>query len=109
MQGITITEEFNEEITYLNSFKETQLFLKELDFKRIGVIDTSSNRAFTVLVGEDGIIQHVENGLNEEEVLIKANFARIKNSVENNDFDSIRNHVEIPFKIRLKIFFMRWF
>ena len=109
MENMAITTEFNEEIKFINSFKESQLFLKELDYKRIGIIDTSTSMIYTAVIDEDGIISHIEQGLNEPETIIKVNIPKVENAIINNNFIEIKNHIQLPFKVKLKILLMRWF
>ena len=109
MQDITITNEFNNEIEFVNSFKETQLFLKELDYKRVGVIDVSVGISYTAVISEEGIISHIELGLNEPEVVIEADIDQIRNNIEANNFMAIKDNIHLPFKVKLKILMMKWF
>ena len=102
-----VTSIFDEEIKLLNSFKKTQLILKNLDYNRIGLIDTSTGKAYTIVV-KDGIILHIEDGLNDEEVIIKANVPFIKKSAENNNLNAVFNSIEVPFRVKLRLFFARF-
>lgn len=108
MENAVITNEFDEEIAFINSFKESQMFFKELDYKRIGIIDLSTNMAYTIVI-EDGIILHVENGLNEPEAIIKANIPKIRDAILRNNFIELKNYIQIPFKVKLRILLSRWF
>jgi len=103
------TNNFDEEIAIANSYKETQLFLKELDYERIGIIDTSTNEQYTIIISNEGIIERVEIGLNEPETIIRADMPMARKRVVENNFIGLRNYVKIPFKVKLKIILMIWF
>jgi len=109
MQNIQFTNEFSEEIKFINSFKESQMFLKELDYGRIGVIDISTNIGYTDIITQEGIISHLERGINEPEAIIRVNIPKVAKSIENNNFAELKNLIHIPFKLKLKILLMRWF
>ena len=103
----TVTDVFDEEIRLLNGFKRTQLIIKNLDYERIGLIDTSTGKAYTIVI-KDGIILHIEEGLNDEQTIIKANMSFIKKSAENNDFNGVFNSIQVPFKVKLRLFIARF-
>ena len=109
MESIILSDEFNEEIKFINGFKESQLFLKELDYKRIGIIDTSTNMIYTAIIDENGIISHIEQGLNEPEAIIKINIPKVRKAVMSNNFMELKNQLQLPFKVKLRILLMRWF
>ena len=103
------TMQFDEEIAIANSRKEPQLFLKELDYRRIGLVDVSNGETHTILISDEGIIQGVEIGLNEPETIVRADLPMIEELISEGNFRGIKSYIWMPFRMKLKIMLMRWF
>ena len=102
-------EDFEEDIRLLNSIKEVQLVLKELDYRRIGFINKDDNSQFTFFINEEGKITKVSEGLLEPDVILKGSLSKIKKSAEQGNYAAIKKQVDVPFKVKFKLMIMKIF
>ena len=100
--------EFDELINQVNSYKVIQSLLKELDYTRLGFIDTDTNNHYTIFVGDDGIIQGVYVGLIQPQATLKGSINGITQHIQNGDLVGLKNSVEIPFRVKIRLLLMRF-
>ena len=113
MQETTIEQihDFDEYINLANDQKQVQLILKELDYERIGFIDTDTSKEYTVFISVEGIILGVWEGLINPEITLSGSLIQIKYKAINQDFFGIAKSINIPFQVKLKLLIykiLRW-
>jgi len=103
------TDRFNDDIRHLNNNKEIQLILKELDYRKIGFINIDSQKSYTILINQEGIINGVLEGLEEPEIIIRGSYMGISEGAKQGNIRIIKQNLKIPFKLKMKLAWMKVF
>lgn len=107
LQPIIDDGRFENYIKIANSNKETQLLLKELDYEKIGFVDEDTNKAYTFFIDMEGKIYKMQKGLIEPDVTLEGSLNKIENAYNKGNYNKINKLLKMPFKMRLKLFWMR--
>ena len=97
--------EFNDMVIFLNSYKDTQFILKELGYNRLAFTDTDTNKGYTIVINDEGIITGVYEGYLNPEEYFSGSVKTIKAYVDSGSYMAIRNEITIPFRVKLKLLF----
>ena len=101
--------DYDSEIQTLNSYKQVQLALKELDYRRMGFVDTDTGQEYTVFISQEGLVEGIYAGNIESEVQISGSLSRIKERVQNQQFDALKSELQIPWSLKMKLLLTMWF
>jgi hypothetical protein len=101
--------DYDSEIQTLNSYKQVQLALKELDYRRMGFVDTDTGQEYTVFISQEGLIEAIYAGNLESEVQISGSLSQIKERVQNGQFDALKSELQIPWSLKMKLLLTMWF
>ena len=96
-------------ISEANHDKYVTSLLKELDYRRIGIVDTDTGKAYTLFTNQEGYITGMKRGLITPESIFKGSRSKIEQAHKNKDYGLIRELTEIPFRVKMKMVIMRWF
>lgn len=105
----TETHIFNEYVNEYNKQERLNSIVAELDYERIGIINTDNNFIYTIYIDEQGKITKVVNGFDDVDFIAKLSIKRIKSLTEQGRFEDLPNEIKLPFKVKLKILKALWF
>ena len=90
-----------------NSNKEAQLLLKELDYEKIGFIDEDTNKAYTFFIDMEGKVYKMQRGLIGPDVVVEGSLKGLENAYNEGNYYKMQKLLKMPFKMRLKLMWMR--
>ena len=91
------THEFDDTIKFLNTIKETQMILKELSYTNLAFTDTDTNKEYTIIISQEGLITGVYEGYVNPEEYFSGSLSTIKAYAESQSYMAIKQEVNIPF------------
>jgi len=97
------THEFDETINFINTIKETQMILKELSYNNLAFTDTDTNKGYTIIISDEGLITGVYEGYLNPEEYFSGSISTIKAYAESQSYMAIKQEINVPFRVKLKL------
>ena len=100
--------DYDEQIKQANNIKELQFILKEMDYRRIGLINTDDGQEYTIYISQEGLIKAAAKGPDNPGAVITGSLKQITADIQNKNYLSLKDDIKIPFKVKMKLMW-KWF
>lgn len=99
--------QFTQEVAWLNTQGEVQMALKELDYSRIGLINTDNGKEYTAFISQEGNIEKVLIGNYGSQTTLSGSLLGVTDAANRGDIEGVLANVNIPFSVKMKLLWMK--